>query len=91
MPLHLIHRQLPRIVRGGSDMESNLMTISQASEFLFGDVSRANYERTRRLLKRDEIHTLKFGKTVYVSKIVLSKIIQGEQAPSEALTFKHSN
>lgn len=53
------------------------MTISQAAEFLFGDVSRANYERTRRLLARDEIYTLKFGKTVYVSKIVLSKIIGG--------------
>lgn len=53
------------------------MTISQAAEFLFGDVTRANYERTRRLLKRDEIYTLKFGKTVYVSKIVLSKIIGG--------------
>ena len=66
-------------------MESNLMTISQASEFLFGDVSRANYERTRRLLKRDEIYTLKFGKTVYVSKIVLSKIIGGTDG--QAINF----
>ena len=52
-------------------MDGNLLTLHEAAAYLFGEDTVATYKRTWRLIKSNDVPTIKTGKKIYVARAVL--------------------
>ena len=52
-------------------MDGNLLTLHEAAAYLFGEDTDASYKRTWRLIKSNDVPTIKTGKKIYVARAVL--------------------
>jgi len=55
-------------------MDGNLFTLHEAAAYLFGEDTDASYKRTWRLIKSNDVPTVKTGKKIYVARAVLDDV-----------------
>ena len=68
-------------------MDGNLLTLHEAAAYLFGEDTDASYKRTWRLIKSNDVPTIKTGKKIYVARAVLDNVtgISGVPGAGQAM------
>ena len=51
-----------------------LLTVEEAAEYLFGENDRANYVKTLRLIRTQNIHHIKIGRKILIHKDILEQV-----------------
>tara|TARA_R110000772_G_scaffold69090_2_gene152859 strand:+ start:66 stop:332 length:267 start_codon:yes stop_codon:yes gene_type:complete len=75
LPLLLAPLRRQRLSLVEIQMDGKLLSVKDAAMYLFGEANDSEYKRTLRIVKNNDLQTVRSGKKIYVARDVLDKFL----------------